>query len=72
MRHSKIKGMGKRNKRINLLHFATMFKESTYLPVCETKGKCIVTPFREEVTCKKCKASPQFLIHNFNSRFGIK
>ena len=27
---------------------------------------------KENVTCKKCKASPQFLIHNFNSRFGIE
>jgi hypothetical protein len=60
-----------RNKK--LVHFAGEVYESE--PVCgETShpNTILLSVFREEVTCEKCKNTAQFIIPNFNRRFGIK
>ena len=44
-------------------------------PVCGERMKwntMALSFHKEEVTCKKCKNTPQFIIHDFNRRFGIK
>jgi len=72
MRHPKIKGINKRNKRRNVWHFSLFFStvyDRSSAAVCGEKGKCNVTPFREETTCEKCKKTPQFLIKNYERRF---
>jgi len=45
-------------------------------PVCDEPlhpyTTVLMSYYREDVTCEKCKNTAQFIISNFNRRFGIK
>jgi hypothetical protein len=86
MKHSKIKGMRKRRKKRNVVHFLVLKEYHRYptelspkyqlAAACmtvkqyfETTGYVRTSVFREEITCKKCKRNPRFLIHYYERRF---
>jgi len=61
-------------KKRKPVHFHLAWQQDNS-PVCGEPLKpytTLLSFYREDVTCEKCKNTAQFIIPNFNSRFGIE